>query len=271
MRTSALVLATLILATRVEALDISAPGATVIGGDLGVLVADLVCPTPSVGVYLDDGATLDMNGHTMDGCSIGAASGSATVPQRITVRGPGEIRNAGAGVSIRAGVIRISDVVIRDCTFGLSGSGDFDDGPSLIRASNVTVTGSDFMGIVATKVKVRTVTSSNNGRTGVFPGGGIVGWASLSARDVIANDNGGGGLFSNGKLKARDSVVMGNVDIGVYGFRVALSGSTVTGNATGAQPGADVVSSYPPVVKMTTCGTSLNANGLSTWGVCTDD
>jgi hypothetical protein len=264
MRTRLVLLAALTLATRAMAIDIAAPGATVLRGDVGVLVADLVCAS-SVGVYLDDGATLDLNGHTMDGCTVASASGSATLPQRISVRGPGEIRNAVSGIVIRAGVIRVQDVVIRDCQWGILGSGDFDDGPSLIRATRVTVTGSTFAGIQATKVKVRTVTSSDN------PGGGIVGWASLAARDVIANDNGQGGLFTNGRLKVRDSVVTGNVDSGVYGFRVSVSGATITGNATGPQPAADVVSSYPPVVKATTCGTSLNANGLSSWGVCTDD
>jgi hypothetical protein len=261
---------TLTLAGRALAVDITTPGQVVVGGDVGILQNDLVCSPPSVGVFLNDGSQLLLNGHALDGCAVVASSPSQTDPQRISVRGPGEIRNAGYGVSLRAGVLRIRDVTITNCTHGIIGSGDANDGPSTVRATNVTVTGSEFMGIRATKVKARNVTASDNGLLGTFPGGGIVGWALVSGKDVTANNNGGEGVFTNGRLKLKDSTANGNVYSGALGLRVAISGSTLTGNAT-TEPGADIVSSYTPVVKTTTCGTSLNTNGLSTWGVCAND
>lgn len=270
MRKTAVFLVVCTLAGRALALDITTPGQTVLGGDVGILQADLVCSPPSVGVFLKSGATLRLNGHVLDGCTVAADSGSATDPQRLSVVGPGEIRNAGSGVNLRAGVLRIRDVIITDCGHGISGSGDAGDGPSTVKARNVTVTGSDFMGIQATRVKARGVTASGNGRTGVFPGGGIVGWEMVSGREITANDNGGEGVFSAVRVKLRDSTVTGNAYSGVLANEtLAIVGSTVTGNATIG--GADVVSGVAPVVKTTTCGTSLNVNQLGTWGVCAND
>jgi len=269
MRAIAAILTLLAAACPVLAVDISAPGVTVLAGDVGILQADLQCDD-AVGVHLQSGATLDLNGHVLDGCSVSVATPTQTIPQRISVRGPGEIRNAVYGVHLRTGVLRIRDVVIDDCRSGILGSGDFGDGPSTVKATNVTVTGSEFAGIQATKVKARNVTTSDNGLVGTFPGGGIVGWGGVSGKEVTASNNGGEGVFSLGRTKLKDSTVTGNAYSGVYGVKVTVVGSTVTGNAT-SNPGGDVVSGYAPVVKTTTCGTSLHSDGLTTWGVCAGD
>jgi hypothetical protein len=265
-------LAVLALATSAPALDITTPDQTVLRGDPGVLGADLVCSPPRVGIHLENGAALHLNGHVLDGCTVAAASPSQTAPQRITVYGPGTIRNA--GISLRAGRLRVRDVVIENApTWAIIGSGDSADGPSSVAAVDVTVTGSGFAGIQATKVIARGVTSTGNGTVGP-PGQGIIAWAGLKGRNVTVTDNAAEGIFvSWGPLRVRGAVVTGNAGSGVVGDpSIKISHSTVTGNNTGGDPfAADVVSQVLPKLKNSTCGTSLDAQLQQPWGICTDD
>lgn len=257
------IVAASLLATRVLAVDVITPGQTVPEGQVGVLPADLVCAPPNA-VYLANGATLDLNGHVLDGCSV-VATGFTTDTRRIGVRGPGEIRNA--GVRLGAGSVRVSDVDIYDAPDdairGFNGS--------TVRVANVTITGSGGFGINATRVAARNVTSNGNGVNelgiGIFGGGGVIG------RDLTVTDNNGEGVFAfDGRTTLRDSEVTGNAYSGVFGFRVSMIRSTVTGNNTSGSPNTfDLVSSYPPRVTDSTCGTSQNSNGQGTWGVCSGD
>ena len=96
----------------------------------------------------------------------------------------------------------------------------------------------------------------------------------MNARHVVVITNNAEGVFSNGKLKLRDSQVSGNKWGGVVGTG-ARSGaltvirSTVTQNATLGE--ADLVSQRRPRVKFTICGTSLDAQAMVPWGVCAND
>ena len=246
------------LATHAPAIEITAPGQTVPSGSVGVLPADLVCAPPNA-IYLDSNARLELNGHVLDGCDV-QATGFETDTRKISVRGPGEIRNA--GVRLQRGALRISDVVIVDATGdGIRGGTD-----SKVRADGVTVTGSEGSGISATKVDARDVTSTDNGVTGIRGSGGV------SGRNLLVSGNLEGISSAAGKTTLRYSEVTGNDYIGVIGFKLAVIGSTVTGNNPTAYPfAADVVSTIAPKVRTTTCGTSLNSNGSSSWGVCSGD
>jgi len=62
--------ASVTILTPAEAVDISSCGQTVPPGAVGVLQADVACPSV-VGVHLGLGATLDMNGHAITAGSVG--------------------------------------------------------------------------------------------------------------------------------------------------------------------------------------------------------
>ena len=261
-------LALVLLAVPALAIDITVPGQTVPKGNTGVLQADLVCSSSVAGVFLESGATLEMNGHVLDGCFVGGAGLS---PVRIRVLGPGVIRNA--GIAIRSGTLRVRDVDIQDSpSVGILGSGDSQDGPSSVSLLDVTVTGSRLDGIRATKVNARDVTSSGNGVGDL--GWGIIGWGGVKGRNLIVSDNSAEGVFSNVRVTLRDAQVTGNALGGVIGFGISRSAltivrSTVTGND--AQGGADLLSQRKPRVRDSTCGSSLDAQALVPWGVCAND
>jgi hypothetical protein len=113
----------------------------------GVVQNDLTCAPAGVGVVLEHGAKLDLNGHTLDGCSIAASDEQA----RISVRGPGTV--IGGGISIRAGVPRVQDVFIdAPPTFGICGNTGAGEGPSTLKLPDVTVDDSGLAGIWAPRV-----------------------------------------------------------------------------------------------------------------------
>lgn len=245
-----------LLATPALAVDITAPGQTVPKHKKGVVQADLVC-APGEGLALENGATLDLNGHTLDGCDVNGIAG-ATERIRISVRGPGQIRNAGIGFS--AGTLRVRDVVVQDAPGrGISGASGVNGGPSTLQLNGVTVTGSAGAGIEATRVFARDVTVSGGGEQG------IVGWRSVSGSNVVLTGN-QEGVFSAVDIRLRDSQVTGNTTFGVIAnLTVAIIGSTVNGNGT------DLASQILPRVKRSTCETSLNMQTQLPWGVCSAD
>lgn len=263
MRRFSLVLSALLLATRAFALDITAPGAVVPSNQTGIVQTDLLCDPPGVGVHLEVGATLSLNGHVLDGCSVSAVT-SPPRAARANVVGPGEIRNASYGIALGGGTIRVRDVLITDpVVAGILGTTEAGV-RSTAKLANVTVTGSGGDGVRVTKVKARDVTVSGNA------GEGIVGFGGVSGRNVVAANNGQEGVFTAaGRLALVDSQVTGNALSGVIGFAVSLTRSTATGNGGGG--GFDVVSVKPPKVRSSTCGTSSKSDLTGTWGVCTND
>ena len=258
----------MLLAAPALAIDITAPGQTVPRGQVGVLQADLSCAPSALGVFLDDGATLEMNGHALDGCFVGGAGLSRV---DIAVHGPGLIRHA--GIAIRQGTLRARDVAIQDSpSFGIIGSGSSEDGPSTLRLQHVTVTVSGLDGIVATKVVARDVTSSGNGVAAL--GWGVIGWGGVKGRNLIVSGNNAEGVFSNVRVTLRDAQVTGNarggvISVGISRSALTIMRSTVTGND--AQDGADLASQRKPRVRDSTCGSSLDVQAQVPWGVCAND
>lgn len=253
----------LLLASSAQAIDITSPGQTVPKNGEGVLQADLVCPPPAgdeaipVGVALEDGARLDLNGHTLDGCSI-QGTGFATEPLKIGVRGPGEVHNA--GIDIGAGTLRVRDVVIVDPpNWGILGLNGLNGGPSTLKLKDVTITGATGVGVEATRVIAKDLSVSGSGSHG------IVGWESVNAtRAVVTGST--EGIFSAESIRLRDSEVTGNTSFGVIAnLTISIARSNVTGNGT------DLASQIVPRVKASTCDTSLNMQTMLPWGVCAGD
>jgi hypothetical protein len=257
MRSTIWISLALLTASSAHAVDITSPGQTVPEGEKGVLQADLICVPAGLGVALKNGAKLDLNGHTLDGCSI-LGSGLPSEPLRLSVRGPGEIHNA--GISFSAGTLRVRDVVIQDPpSGGIQGRNGINGGPSTLKLDDVTVTGSTGVGIEASRVIARHVNVSG------FDEQGIIGWQSVSASHAVVTGN-LEGVYSAANVRLRDSQVTGNTSLGVIAnLAIAVSRSTVTGNGT------DLASQIEPRVKASSCDTSLNMQTQLPWGVCAGD
>jgi hypothetical protein len=245
------------------AMDITSPGVTVPKGQDGVLQADLSCSPTTPGILLENGAKLDMNGHTLDGCGI---SRGGVSPARIKVYGPGTIKNA--GVELRGGKLIISDVTIQDAPYwSIYGDRDVFNPPSFVKAKRVTITGNAANShIRATKVSAQDVSVDGGASVGIEAG-------SFSGRRVQVTNNGANGIESpGGALRASDLTVTGNACGGVAGLKVTVKNGTITGNLSGAPDCADVYSGYPPRLVRVTCDKSSDLNLPSTpWGVCALD
>ena len=255
MRTTIAVGFLFLIAFPVLAVDITAPGQVVPKRKTGVVQSDIVC-TPGQGIALENGATLKLDGHVLEGCAI-TGVGGATEKIRIAVRGPGEIH--GAGIAFAAGTLRVRDLEIHDPpSTGLYGANGLNGGPSTIVASNVKISGSAG-GIEATRVVVKDVTVDG------FAADGVIGWSKVTGKGLIVT-NGNEGVFSAENVNLRDSQVTGNSSFGVIAnLAIKLSGSSVTGNGT------DLASQIVPKLTRSTCNTSLNMQTLTPWGVCTAD
>ncbi|MBY0276928.1 hypothetical protein K2Z84_16440 [Candidatus Binatia bacterium] len=256
MRTPLALAALALIASPALAVDITAPGQVVPKRRTGVVQADLVC-APGEGIALENGATLKLDGHTLDGCSI-TGVGGATERIRIAVRGPGAIH--GAGISIAAGTLRVRDVVIQDPPLhGIYGANGVNGGPSKIDAADVQLSGSGGTGIEGTRVVVKDVTVDG------FTDHGVVGWAKVDGKRLTVSGC-GEGVFSAENVHLRSSQVTASTAFGVIAnLSVELTGSTVTGNGT------DVASQILPKLNRSTCGTSLNMQTATPWGVCSGD
>lgn len=264
-----LVLTGFLFATSAQAVDVTTVGQVVPKGKVGVLQTDLSCASPGVAVQLENGATLDMNGHVLDGCGVSA---SGPQPQRIAVRGPGTIRNSPYGIYLQAGSVRARDLTIEDSTYdGIVGSTGEANVRSTAHLKDVTITGSGQAAVDVTKVAGQRVTASGNAFALGVPA--IIGRGGVAGVGFVVTGNASEGVFTAaGTLRLRNSQVTGNASNGVGGFKVSLAGSTVTGNNTSASANsADLVSVLPPLVKNSTCGTSLKSDLTGTWGVCTGD
>src|SRR5215472_11906574 len=83
---------------RAAATDITACGQTIVRKDTGVLTVDLSCSSSAEGVFLDDKATLQLNGHTITG-------GGVECIASCTVTGPGTITGVHTPASNVAGIV----------------------------------------------------------------------------------------------------------------------------------------------------------------------
>jgi hypothetical protein len=289
--TALLVLA--VLSARAHAVDITACGTPVRGGQVGVLLADLDCSgimlscnsngaaacvaDPSCtdagcgGVILGDRATLQMNGHTIANGAIFCAgkcaiSGPGTItggdyPQGESLTAAGDLEVDGGldihGTEFGIRAIRtasLSDVSVSNCS-NVYGAGI--EALKRLTLTNVMVSDNAGAGIDASRaVRGEVVTVNGNARVGIeIERGG------LKVTGLMAMGNGGG--VSTG---------LGGVSVG--GGSVKLYNSVVTGNFAGAIP-LDLSTLRRPLLVSSTCDHSQrllrHAFTSETWGVCSQD
>jgi hypothetical protein len=216
------------------AVDVTTCEQVIEAGEVAELRQDLACarrpiwPFSALGVYLEPGATLVMNGFTIagDGSGVGV---NCYGSRRCTIQGPGEIRGFELGVNCGGCRLVARDVAFRDNVSGI-----------LIPKSGI--------------LDAERVVASDNAEFGI--------WAHrLRATDVEAERNGWAGIAANASLRLRRVVVTGNGYDGVrcLGFRCGrtrIADSTVTGNATSGSGYYDIASTGPVRLRDVTCDRS---------------
>jgi hypothetical protein len=271
-------------AARAQTVSITACGTAIPDHAVGSLDADLTCRDPSSAIVIGTGATLALNGHTVQGIAIsgqqslavvrcttgactvlgpgGVGGNDGTTPLGACISGPAEgplvVTTNGQGIvdihDCYEGVVtfkssRISDVDVHDCTVGINGQAEG------ARLARVNASNNHFCGVFARRVYGKDITANGNARFGLIGGA------------------------AKGKVKAQNVTATGNGDAGVIGSSVKLRTATVTGNDGYAQ-GIDIASFVFPHLTATTCAksgqiASYYTNGppplVGSWGVCSAD
>jgi len=268
------------------AVDVTACGQTVGRGEIGVLLNDLDCSTPSPGpaaVTLQNRATLQMNGHRVTftppapetyGIGIECAERG-----RCLIQGPGELTGELVGVVARESKVTISDVVFHDIISGIRAaplSGE--SGPPAgndVDATNVTVVDAEA-GIRGRSLRANGVSVTRI--TGLAAGISLA--RKIRGTDVTASQNAGGGVFCGSGFDLDGFVATQNSgDGGLYTLHGGrLRNATVTGNtvtiSSDVRP-IDIFAGRRPVVENVTCDHSLwrSPNGIEhgPFGFCAGD
>jgi hypothetical protein len=282
----ALIMTTVLLASFARALDVASCGQVVAAHTTGVLQIDLDCmPTPSndvpnwgFGIELENGATLDLNGHTLavpgggnfaavlcfERCTVTSSAGIGTVS------GPGAVPdegNQGIANLLNKGKVSVSALTVSGFGQGVFGS--------KVQATNVTVS-NNFRGLRAAKAVLDNVTVNDNSDGGIVledaPSRLRITNSTISGSShfgIFIGGSGGGGLAAAG------ITVMNNGCAGVVTTerkRVLLSNSQVSGQTI------DVETATLPRLLNTACGTSSHlVTSACTdavdgpWGVCAND
>jgi len=239
-----------------RALDISSCDQSVAANDTGVLQADLTC-SAQTGVTLGQGATLQMNGHSITGDlnTLGYV-GAYCSGGRCRIEGPGEFSLFAVALTMGRGTMELSDLDLHD-NVDAAVVGTFrvvannvtchDNAQCLVarslRATGFTATGHSSAAITVGKsIRGSDLNVSNNAREGIVTG-------RFSVVDLTATGNGYAALVANAGG--------------------TLTDSTLTGNGT-LVGGTDLATEGRPRLVNTTCGHSSDQHG-GTWGICTND
>jgi hypothetical protein len=253
-------------AATAHAVDITTCGQIVPPGATGVLVADLTCPTPTLGCFecrpngygcfqtgvacttdADCGSgdvkcatqaaiaielkgTLDMNGHALVAPGQLAVVCRSKGPCTVTsTTGRGDISGSDGGIGMGTGKLDVSNVDIHDNL----GSGIYTPLAAVrLRLSSVTANANGGIGIRSSGLKATDVTANGNGQAGIEANGKVQG------SNVVTNDNAWAGLIAQRGAKLTAFTATGNGSVGPNGgaglivVRGAahVSGATITGN-----------------------------------------
>jgi hypothetical protein len=268
-----LALLLLVAGTARGELTVDACGTTVPAGETGRLTADLACGGTAVGVTLEQGTTLRLDGFSIrdtavagidcvaGACTVVGAPGSEIGP----CAGHGIVVSSAARV-VRRGLV-VSDVRILGCT----GSG-IDAPMAGVVALAVEASGNAGHGIRAWTLRPTAVVTSDNGLHGMTARSKVVGGG------VTADANGINGINAlEGRVRVLDALVRDNVHAGIAARRLRVDAATVAGNNANAF-GIDLFVGRRPRVQAVTCGQSrqlLQTDGVilvgPTWGVCAGD
>jgi hypothetical protein len=256
---SPIVVAILLLATRVQAFDITSCNAIIPEGQTGTLQADLVCAGPDLvetGVTMGPRSVLELNGHGISNAEycvgIEARPGRRSFG-RAEIRGPGEIHGCEvAGIVATRGTLVIDQVFVHDHL----GTGIF--GPlTRVLATGVTSSQNGSYGFDVERLVATQVTANLNGPSGIK--------ARIRGENVTTNQNGGNGVTCGPYARLRGLTSNGNGVTGISGIAMLLRDSTLLGNGA-----VDIASVSKPRVRNTTCGLSANYKG-GDWNVCAND
>jgi hypothetical protein len=263
-RSKALAFAALAFLSRsaLATVDVTDCGQVVPAGETGVLQADLDCAATNViaGVLLRDGATLDLNGHTLSGGKspliVGVASDAA---RSCAIVGPGVISGSSEGVACGRARMSITDVTLEDNGYAIDAS--------LCRLTLTNVTSSSTVsGISAKEIRASNVNVTVNGNGNCIMGKKVFG-SDITVSGCHTGVT-GQTLVDVQRLDARD-----NMSTGVVAGRVRLVDSVVTGNYFFPGP-LDTFSKRRPELINTQCDVSMRWRGKKvgpTWGVCAND
>jgi hypothetical protein len=241
MRTSGALVAIFVLGVFVEtatAIDIDTCGITIPDREIGTLTTDLVCPTDDTAIRIGYGATLNMNGHSIEtpgGHAVWCNAGKCTITGG-SGDVLGEIRGGQAGIYLQRKVrADISNVVIRDCEVGIEAE-DWHAGRKGARATlvNVQLTGNAGVAVHVGNVRASNVLVEDN------PGSGITAGSSsrLKAEGLIVARNAtsagcqsfGCAGIEMGKVSGSDLSVTDNAGMGIRALKLTLRDSTVIEN-----------------------------------------
>lgn len=213
---------------------------------------DADCPSVNgckpAGVFLERGAKLDLNGHTLtyDGSF---AAVQCRFKGRFTV-GNGTLRCVTlptAGVYTGRGSIYAHDLAVENCTNGIEAIG------GRVYATGVTATGNMF-GLYANHLRIVNVTASGNLQ------GGVGAIRTLRAMNLRTDNNTGPGADTR-HFRIDGFESHGNTGAGLLsrrisanrpGFRGRLSNANVTGNFYEGAP-MDILATRAPFTENVTC------------------
>jgi hypothetical protein len=255
MRIPVLVLSMLwLLADVASPAVIATCGEDVPSGEDAVLIADLSCGTTGIGVHLGSNVRLRLNGHSIQGGSIGVY----THVGYTEIEGPGVIAGA-AQVGIYAP--------------------NNEGRHRMVVRGGVELTGHGLAAIALgqanrVRLKLEEVNIHDNAGSGVADCSGL----KVTAWDLHVDNNGAGGICAD-KISLYRSSVSNNGSIGLFSWRgrVRLFDSIASGNDP--TNGWDVATGKRPRLHGTsTCGRSVVVEfpepldpGDPSWGVCAGD
>ena len=235
---------------RAPAIDITECGQAVFRGQVGQLRNDLDCHASGIesalGVTLQRGGTLEMNGFTIrgDGGGMGiVASGRAR--DQIAINGPGEITDVDIGIAGGGARVRIRDVVAHHNTYGFTFKVSRRIEMTRVTMNDnvygITANGAHLIGV--------DVEASHNTDVGIW----VNGIGSLTRLTAVGN--GGSGVSWTRRLRIVDSTITGNDGLDA-GFDVLTTGTVKLVNSTcerGARIRSDYVTHTSTVIGRLSC------------------
>jgi hypothetical protein len=233
------------------------------GGSRGTCVAD--------GIVLENHATLDLNGHTVQATSdatVVTCELPARVHGRCAVHGPGTLLGA-KGRGIDGGTM---DLEVRDVTFGSFAHAIFTQGRMVASGLATLPDWANEIQVVGNVVLRR---SHVNGLAGVSG-------AEVYVADVAVGPD-GGEVRAGRSLRGRGVLLRGQTSL--HGRRILLrdvtatSGESFLPSSIGAEDTlrlvasrvAEISAGRRPVLIQSTCERSRVFGEDETWGVCSGD
>jgi hypothetical protein len=251
--------------------NVTACPATVSAGATGVLQADLNCTT-STGtgyVVLGQGATLNLNGHSLTFNPGDPATTLVSCDASCTVIGPGTLTSTSssgsfASIWVPTGkTVKVSNVVIDGMYNGIVAI----NGKALVTDTSISAVQWGIAGVKKAKLDNVTIAVTT-------PGGYCIGATDEMGSGVVGSTvtltSCADGIWASKKVVLTGLTATSNTGVGIYsGGKIVLRDSTVTGSGV-----TDLLSVRRPVLVNSTCDHSTQSTGdpiPPTWGVCASD